>query len=92
MAREEEVQALPGVPPGAAALQSLCAHPHPHQEVRVCGQLPKRVSNTFLCFPAQPSLCGFGEVFLGKAKALREKGGSASRCASASRCDGDAHT
>lgn len=33
MAGEKEVQALPGVPQGAAAVQSLRAHPHPYQEV-----------------------------------------------------------
>lgn len=39
LAREKEVQALPGVSQGAAEVQSLRAHPYPHQEVSVhpCG-------------------------------------------------------
>lgn len=35
MAGEKEVQALPGVSQGAAEVQSLRAHPYPHQEVSV---------------------------------------------------------
>lgn len=35
LAREEEVQALPGISQGAAEVQSLRAHPYPHQEVSV---------------------------------------------------------
>lgn len=39
LAREKEVQALPGVSQGAAEVQSLRPHPYPHQEVSVhpCG-------------------------------------------------------
>lgn len=35
MAGEKEVQALPGAAQGAAEVQSLRAHPDPHQEVSV---------------------------------------------------------
>lgn len=40
LAGEKEVQALPGVPQGAAEVQSLRAHPYPYQEVSVqpCGR------------------------------------------------------